>query len=124
MAPLPATASHQVIHAIFSKWFFCMRPIQINVSKDPALDNEMKHSVWTPAALGASVEFTGTVTVRKVWDGRGVLIGPDTLNGKAILVRAMWSDIKADSHRYEESYSMDGGTTWVRSFIANLTRLK
>lgn len=31
----------------------------------------------------------------------------------------------AASHRnYEESYSNDGGTTWVRSFIANLTRLK
>ena len=57
-------------------------------------------------------------------DGRGVLIGQDTVNGKTILVRAVWSDIKPGSHQYEESYSNDGGTTWVRSFIANLTRLK
>jgi hypothetical protein len=53
-----------------------------------------------------------------------VLVGQDTLNDKAILVRAVWSDIKPDSHQYEESYSNDGGTTWVRSFIANLTRSK
>ena len=57
-------------------------------------------------------------------DGRGVLIGQDTLNDKAILVRVVWSDIKPDSHHYEESYSNDGGTTWATSFIANLTRLK
>jgi predicted methyltransferase len=57
-------------------------------------------------------------------DGRVVLIGQDTVEDKTILVRAVWSDIKPDSHQYEESYSNDGGTTWVRSFVANLTRLK
>ena len=129
------------------------------------------------ASSSESVELNGTVTVRKVWDGKAeleeieadgpkghwegltlflynpsahqwsqsfanskvgtlssnvgefkdgrvVLIGQDTVNDKTILVRAVWSDIKPDSHQYEESYSNDGGTTWVRSFIANLTRLK
>lgn len=57
-------------------------------------------------------------------DGRGVLIGQDTVNGRMILVRAMWTDIKPDSHQYEESFSDDGGKTWVRSFVANLTRTK
>ena len=52
-----------------------------------------------------------------------MLIGQDSANDQAILVRAVWSDIKPDSHQYEESYSNDGGTTWVRSFVANLTRL-
>jgi hypothetical protein len=129
------------------------------------------------ASSSESVELNGTVTVRKVWDGKAeleeieadgpkghwegltlflynpsahqwsqsfanskvgtlssnvgefkdgrvVLIGQDTVNDKTILVRAVWSDIKPDSHQYEESYSNDGGTTWVRSFIANLTRLR
>jgi hypothetical protein len=44
------------------------------------------------------------------------------VNGRTILVKAMWSDIKPESHQYEESFSDDGGATWVRSFIANLTR--
>jgi len=131
-----------------------------------------------PFASGSeSVELNGTVTVRKVWDGKAeleeieadgpkghwegltlflynpsahqwsqtfanskagtlssnvgefkdgrvVLSGQDTVNDRTILVRAVWSNIEPGSHQYEESYSNDGGTTWVRSFIANLTRLK
>ena len=57
-------------------------------------------------------------------DGRVVLTGQDSVNDRTILVKAMWSDIKPESHQYEELYSSDGGTTWVRSFVANLTRLK
>jgi len=58
-------------------------------------------------------------------DGRVVLAGQDnSVYDKTILVRAMWSNIQPNSHQYEEFYSNDGGTTWVRSFIANLTRLK
>jgi hypothetical protein len=109
------------------------------------------------AGDSASVEMNGTVTVRKVWDGKAeleeietdgpkghwegltlflynpgahqwsqtfanskvgvlssnigkregdrvVLIGQDTVNGQMILVRAVWSDIKPDSHQYEESF--------------------
>ena len=57
--------------------------------------------------------------------GLGVFVGQDnTTYDKTILVRAVWSDIKPDSHQYVESYSNDGGKTWVTSFTANLTRLK
>ena len=58
-------------------------------------------------------------------DGRVVLVGQDnTVSDRTILVRAVWSDIKPDSHQYMESYSNDGGTTWVTAFVANLTRMK
>ena len=64
-------------------------------------------------------------TVGEFKDGRGVLIGQDNSTyDKTILVRAVWSDIEPDSHQYVESFSDDGGATWVTSFIANLTRLK
>ena len=123
-----------------------------------------------------SIELNGTVTVRKVWDGRaqleeieadgpkghwegmtlflynpaahqwsqwfassqdGVMSNPligsfnngrgelysqDTFHDKSILVRGVWSDITPDSHRYEESYSNDGGKTWAPAFIGELTR--
>jgi hypothetical protein len=123
-----------------------------------------------------SIEMNGTVTVRKVWDGKaqleeietegpnghwegltlflynpashqwsqtfvnsklgvptGSLIGEfkngrgdffsqDTFDGRSILVRGVWSDLKPDSHHFEESYSDDGGKTWAPAFIANLTR--
>jgi len=58
-------------------------------------------------------------------DGRVVLVGQDnTVSDKTILVKAVWSDIKSDSHQYEELFSDDAGVTWVRSFIAHLTRVK
>ncbi len=57
-------------------------------------------------------------------DGRVVLAGQDIVDGKTILIRAIWSEIKPDSHQYEETFSQDGGTTWARSFIARLTRVK
>jgi hypothetical protein len=58
-------------------------------------------------------------------DGRGVLVGQDnSVSDKTILVRAVWSDIKPDSHQYVESYSNDGGASWVTSFVAHLTRIK
>ena len=80
---------------------------------------------WSQSFVNSKVgALTSSSNVGEFKDGRGVLIGQDTVNGKTILVRAVWSDIKPGSHQYEESYSNDGGTTWVRSFIANLTRAK
>lgn len=66
-----------------------------------------------------------SATVGEFRDGRMVLVGQDSSTyDKTILVRAVWSDIKPDSHRYMESFSEDGGVTWVTSFTAELTRLK
>jgi hypothetical protein len=66
-----------------------------------------------------------STNVGELKDGRIVLVGQDNaVSDKTILVRAVWSDIKPDSHQYEELYSNDGGMIWVRSFVANLTRSK
>jgi hypothetical protein len=80
---------------------------------------------WSQSFVNSKVgTLSASANVGEFKDGRGVLVGQDTVNDKTILVRAVWSDIKPDSHQYEESYSNDGGTTWVRAFVANLTRLK
>jgi hypothetical protein len=130
------------------------------------------------SGTGQSMELNGTVTVRKVWDGRaqleeieadgpnghwegmtlflynpearqwsqsfvnsksgvlnppligafkdgrGELFASDSYKDRSILVRAVWSDIKPDSHHFEESYSNDGGKSWAPAFIAELTRIK
>ena len=55
-------------------------------------------------------------------NGRGEFIGSDTLNGKAILVRHVFSEITPDSHHFEQSFSDDGGATWELNFVATLTR--
>lgn len=55
-------------------------------------------------------------------DGRGELITQDTREGHSVLIRGVWSDIKPDSHHFEESFSEDSGRTWKPVLIADLTR--
>jgi len=54
--------------------------------------------------------------------GRGELVSQDTVGGRSILVRSVWSDITDNAHHYEESYSDDLGRTWKPAFVVTLTR--
>jgi hypothetical protein len=68
----------------------------------------------------------GTLTLPTIGEfknGRGELYDQESIDGRAILVRGVWSDIQPDSHRFEQSYSDDGGKTWEPNFVANLTRI-
>ncbi len=44
-------------------------------------------------------------------DGIGTFQCDDTLNGKPIVVRFIWSNITPTSTRWEQSFSPDGGET-------------
>lgn len=55
---------------------------------------------------------------------RGEFFGVDTLNGRAILVRFVISDITATSAHFEQSFSDDAGKTWETNWIADDTRVK
>ena len=57
-------------------------------------------------------------------DGRGEFYGQEDLDGKAILVRFVISDITADTARFEQAYSEDGGRTWETNWIAVDTRVE
>ena len=85
--------------------------------------------LYNPAAQQWSQTFAnskgGVITAPLIGafkDGRGELFSADTFKDRSILVRGVWSDIKPDSHHFEESYSDDGGKTWAPAFIAELTR--
>jgi hypothetical protein len=56
-------------------------------------------------------------------NGRGEFYGQDTLNGRAILVRFVISDITPNSCRFEQAFSDDGGKTWEVNWIAIDTRI-
>jgi len=47
--------------------------------------------------------------------------GPD---GKAIIVRYIWSNTTSDSPHFEQSFSDDGGRTWEANWITDQTRVK
>ena len=79
---------------------------------------------WTQTFANASDGvLTRSLTGRFV-GGRGELYDQETVNGKAVYVRFLWSDITADSHHVEQAFSDDGGKTWEPNFVATLTRIK
>lgn len=83
-----------------------------------------KAGQWSQTYIdGASGEIEAP-TIGSFKDGRGEFIGTTVFKGRTVLERGVWSDITANSHRYEISYSRDGGKTWATAFKAFLTRLK
>ncbi|MGA7917429.1 MAG: hypothetical protein WCA00_19500 [Candidatus Acidiferrales bacterium] len=70
---------------------------------------------------GGTIE---TPSIGEFKDGRGEFYDQETYQGRTILVRVVWSDITPDTHRFEQSFSDDGGKTWEPNFVANLTRNK
>ena len=63
-------------------------------------------------------------TIGEFKNGRGEFYDQETLNGRAILVRFVISDITPTSCRFEQSFSDDGGKTWEVNWIAIDTRVR
>jgi len=51
-------------------------------------------------------------------DGRAEFVSEETFDGRPILVRLVISDVTADSCRFEQAFSADGGKTWEVNWIA------
>jgi len=61
--------------------------------------------------------------VRGRFDAHGcVLEGPDVDGGRPIIARYIWSDIAADSARWSQAFSYDGGATWEINWVMDFTR--
>lgn len=77
---------------------------------------------WNQSFINSKKAALTSPLIGAFKDGRSELFAQDTFHDKLILVRAVWSNITPDAHRYEESYSNNGGKTWARSFVADLAR--
>lgn len=55
-------------------------------------------------------------------EGRGVFLDQEIVDGRALLVRVVYSDITATSFRTERAYSADGGATWEVNAVDTYTR--
>ncbi len=87
--------------------------------------------LYNPASRQWSLSFAsssdGTLappTIGEFKNGRGEFYAQETLNGRAILVRFIISDITPDSCHFEQAFSVDGGKTWEVNWIATDTRVK
>jgi hypothetical protein len=56
-------------------------------------------------------------------DGRGEFYGQDTLDGKLIYIRFVWSNTGSNTPHFEQSFSDDGGKTWEVNWITDQTRV-
>ena len=79
---------------------------------------------WSLNFAGGSGGGLGQPTIGEFKNGRGEFFDQEMLNGRAILVRFVISDITADSCRFEQAFSKDGGKTWEVNWIAIDTRVK
>ena len=57
-------------------------------------------------------------------DGTGIFCGADTMDGRPILVRFIWSRTDTDTPRWEQAYSGDGGLNWETNWIMDFSRME
>jgi hypothetical protein len=55
-------------------------------------------------------------------DGRGELLGTETIDGREIRIRFVIDEVTAERARFEQAFSADGGATWEVNWIATDTR--
>ena len=78
---------------------------------------------WSLNFSNSSVGTLGQPTIGEFKNGRGEFYDQESLDGRAILVRFVISEIKPDSCHFEQAFSMDGGRTWEVNWIATDTRV-
>lgn len=80
---------------------------------------------WLNNQDGGIDAASGALTppvVGKFTNGVGLFEANDTYQGQAIRVRYTWSHISANSARWEQAFSVDGGTTWEVNWIMQMSR--
>jgi hypothetical protein len=83
--------------------------------------------LYDPEARQWSLNFAGGGALTppvygEFRNGRGVFYGQDTFGGRAVLVRFIISDMTANSARFEQAFSDNGGISWEVNWIAVDTR--
>jgi hypothetical protein len=104
--------------------------VELDVNGPTGRIEALSLRLYNPESRQWSLNFSsvksGTLsppTIGEFKDGRGEFFNQETLNGRAILVRFIISDITPDSCRFEQSFSDDGGKTWEVNWIAIDTRM-
>jgi hypothetical protein len=86
------------------------------------LYNPQSHQ-WSLNFANSSSGTLSQPTIGEFKNGRGEFYDQEDLNGRAIFVRFVISDITPNSCRFEQAFSDDGGKTWEVNWIAIDTRI-
>ena len=105
--------------------------VELKVSGPAGSFEGLSLRLYNPQSRQWSLNFaninSGTLappTIGEFKDGRGEFYNQETYNGRAILVRFVITKVSADSCRFEQAFSDDGGKTWEVNWIAVDTRVK
>jgi hypothetical protein len=85
--------------------------------------------MYNPQSKQWSLNWTnssdGVMTIPMIGefrDGRGEFFDQEPFRGRAILTRNGFSEIKADSSKFEQAFSDDGGKTWETNWVMTFER--
>ena len=79
---------------------------------------------WSLNFANSSDGILAAPSVGEFNNGRGEFYDQETVNGRAVYVRFMISDMTANSCHFEQAFSTDGGKTWEVKWMATDTRVK
>jgi hypothetical protein len=104
--------------------------VELKVEGETGLIEGLALRLYDPAARQWSLNYSnvrsGTIsppTIGEFVNGRGVFFGQETLNGRAILVRFVISQVTPASAHFEQAFSGDGGETWELNWVADDHRI-
>ena len=78
---------------------------------------------WSLNFANAASGSLSQPTIGEFKDGRGEFYDQEDFNGRAVLVRFVIMPVDADTIRFEQAFSDDGGKTWEANWIATDTRV-
>jgi len=86
------------------------------------LYNPQSHQ-WSLYWANGKDGILGQPTIGEFKNGVGEFFDQEPINGRATLVRFIWSNITPHSAHFEQSFSDDGGKTWEVNWITDQTRV-
>jgi hypothetical protein len=105
--------------------------VELSVKNDKSAIEGVSLRLYNPQARQWSLNYAtvrGGVLTAPVYgsfdgNGRGQFHGQDMLDGRAIMVRFVISQVSPNEASFEQYYSADGGASWEVNWVAVDTRL-
>ena len=111
-------------------WDGAANLVELNVAGPAGRIEGASLRLYNPESRQWSLNFagrrSGTLSPPVVGgfrDGRGEFYGQETYDGRVILVRFVIAPAGADTWRFEQAFSDDGGRSWEVNWIATDTRI-
>jgi hypothetical protein len=86
------------------------------------LYNPQSHQ-WRLYWANSKIGILDPAQIGEFKNGHGEFLAQDTINGKVVLIRFVWTNMNTSSPHFEQSFSDDGGKTWEVNWITDQTRV-